>query len=97
MLYVRQMCFKLKRFLVIFCATLFYLFLIGLDVRVLFAPDAQIIHPILWFPFGFFSLTALLFLTIGALVWFYARNRPIAALLFGLSVSLMVFCGRGSA
>jgi signal transduction histidine kinase len=40
--------------------------------------------------FGFSSLVALLFLAVGALVWFYARDRRVALLLFGFCVTVMI-------
>jgi len=44
----------------------------------------------MWLRFGFSAFVALIFLTVGALVWLYARQRQVAALLLGLSLTLMV-------
>jgi len=44
----------------------------------------------IWLPFGFFSFVAFTFLVVGSFVWLFARNRPVAWLLFGFSITVML-------
>src|SRR5579872_6112172 len=51
-------------------------------------------HPasawIVWSGFGFSSFVAFIFLIVGSFVWLFARNRPVAWLLFGFSITVML-------
>ena len=81
------------RVLLIFLALGSYLLFLSLDASRYFPasfssnslPSGQT-----WLYFGFSAVVALVFLAVGALVWLYARNRPVAALLFGFSFSMMI-------
>ncbi|WP_126630348.1 sensor histidine kinase [Dictyobacter alpinus] len=44
---------------------------------------------VLWLRLGLSEFTALSFLAVGSLVWYYANNRLVAVLLFGFCFSLM--------
>ena len=80
---------KIKRMLAIFLASLAYLFLEFLNTQSFFSQNLFDISSSSWLYFGFFSLTAFIFLAVGSLVWLYACDRHIALLLFSASLALM--------
>jgi len=43
-----------------------------------------------WISFGFSLTVALIFLTIGSLIWFYSNERQVAFLLFAFSCAMMI-------
>lgn len=80
---------RTRRILAIVLTTILYFLLLSLDAVKFF------LHPknlsLLGFGrFGFSAFTALMFLTVGSLVWLYARQRGVAQLLFYFSVAMMV-------
>jgi signal transduction histidine kinase len=90
MKYIYRSRVKTKRLFVIIGAFLCYLLLILVDGWSTFPQGINTASPFLWMWFGSSVLIALLFLTIGSLVWRYARNRFIALLLFCFSFTMMV-------
>ncbi len=80
-----------KRALVILCALMSYVLLLFLNAQYVFPPTgaaSAIFLP--WVRFGFSALVALLFLSVGALVWLSARNRLVARLLFCFCAAMML-------
>ncbi len=43
-----------------------------------------------WMSFGFSLTVALIFLTVGSLIWFYSHDRQVAFLLFAFSCAMMI-------
>lgn len=85
-----QLKTPVRRLLLICCATLIYVLLVADDVKKTFLYGLT--HPALalWVQFSTSTLTSLIFLAVGALVWLYARERMAAGLLFGFSCSMMI-------
>ena len=84
---------RIGRLIIIFLALLSYILLFSLNTSRYFSQTLIENHSfpgIMWLQFGFSAFVALTFLTVGALVWLYARQRHVAALLLGLSLALMV-------
>jgi signal transduction histidine kinase len=84
---------RIGRFIIIFLALLSYILLFSLNTSRYFSQSLIENHSfpgIMWLQFGFSAFVALTFLTVGVLVWLYARQRQVAALLLGLSLALMV-------
>ncbi|HZR44068.1 MAG TPA: ATP-binding protein [Ktedonobacteraceae bacterium] len=79
-----------RRLFVILFATVVDLLLLSLNAQYAFMHYTANISSSLWIFFGFSALTSLMFLSIGSLVWLYARNRPVALILFSFSMSMMV-------
>ncbi|HLX57729.1 MAG TPA: ATP-binding protein [Ktedonobacteraceae bacterium] len=92
MKYLNWVRSRAGRFPVIFSAIIVYFLLLDLG-GLRFFPQGGANATALasfWFLFGFSSLTALMFLTIGSLVWLFARNRRVALLLFCCSFTMMI-------
>lgn len=81
---------KTRRLVIIGVAFLCYLWLIVANALSTFSQAGNRNSPSLWAFSGSSALIALLFLATGALVWYYARNRFVARLLFYFSCSMMV-------
>ncbi len=81
---------KTKRLVIIGVTFLCYLCLIVANAVSTFSHADNRDSPSLWAFCGSSALIALFFLATGALVWYYARNRFIALLLFCFSCSMMV-------
>src|SRR5579883_3179116 len=81
---------KTKRLVIVGVMFLCYLCLIVANAVSTFSRVENRDSPSLWAFCGSSALIALLFLATGALVWYYARNRFIALLLFCFSCSMMV-------
>src|SRR6266567_9266784 len=80
------------RLFIIFLALAVFFFLLALDALRYFPLSVSEIHS-LWLPwllFGFSAFVALMFLSVGALVWLYARDRLVATLLFCFSLAMAV-------
>src|SRR6266700_7685741 len=75
------------RALVVLVAVLIYAVLLIADgTHSHFVPSSLY----LWLTFGFSAFVALIFLSVGSLVWLYARDRNVAALLFASCCASMV-------
>src|SRR5579885_682015 len=81
---------KTRRLVIIGVAFLCYLWLIVANAMSTFSQIGNRNSPSLWAFSGSSALISLLFLATGALVWYYARNRFVARLLFYFSCSMMV-------
>lgn len=83
---------RAARTLLIFLIVSLYAFLVILD-GLSSIPDAHV-HPasawMIWSGFGFSTFVAFIFLIVGSFVWLFARNRPVAWLLFGFSITVML-------
>lgn len=80
---------KTKRLGVVIGALLCYFLLLLIDAVRTFSHGINTVSLLLWMCFGSSVLIALLFLAVGSLVWYYARNRFIASLLFCFSFAMM--------
>ena len=86
-----RMSMRARRMLAVFAAVLIY--------AVLLIADATHSHFVslafhLWLGFGFSAFVALIFLSVGSLVWLYAHDRRVAVLLFSsCCASLALFSG----
>ncbi len=85
MKYLRFIRLRARRLLLISCGVVAYFILLVFNAQISFQ---HLTNP--WLSFGFSSLTSLMFFSIGALVYLYARNRIVAILLFCLSLNMMV-------
>jgi signal transduction histidine kinase len=75
------------RALVVLVAVLIYAVLLIADgMHSHFVPSSLY----LWLTFGFSAFVALIFLSVGSLVWLYARDRNVAALLFASCCASMI-------
>lgn len=81
---------KTRRLVVVSVAFFCYLLLILANTMSTFSHAFNLASPFQWTLFGSSTLIALLFLAIGSLVWYYARNRFIALLLFCFSFAMMI-------
>ena len=84
---------RMKRLLAIFVSLMCFIALLSLDASRYFPIALANNTSFPWLPwllFGFSAFVALIFLAVGVLVWLYARQRPVAALLFGFSFAMMV-------
>ncbi|HEV7236408.1 MAG TPA: hypothetical protein VGN15_09520, partial [Ktedonobacteraceae bacterium] len=84
---------RVGRIIIILLALISYILLFYLNTSRYFSQsliDNHSFPGIMWLRFGFSAFVALIFLTVGALVWLYARQRQVAALLLGLCLTLMV-------
>ena len=91
MKYLNWVRIRTGRFLVILFAIIVYFFLLYMGGFSFFSQGGASAADIatFWFRFGFSSLIALVFLTVGSLVWLFARDRPVALLLFCSSFTMM--------
>ena len=87
-----QVHLRAKRVLLIVCALIIYVLLVVLNIQHFFLrtgmPPTLLL--VSWTRLGFSALVALLFLSVGALVWLYARNRLMAGLLFCFCIAMMI-------
>ncbi|HET9921724.1 MAG TPA: ATP-binding protein [Ktedonobacteraceae bacterium] len=81
---------KTRRLYVSAGTLLLYVLLVVMDLSRTFISAKDITSLSTWVYFGCSCVTALLFLAIGNLVWLYARERVVAALLFCFSLAMMV-------
>src|SRR5947207_9434317 len=78
---------RARRVLAVFGAVLIYAVLLIADgTHSHFNPSSFY----LWLTFGFSAFVALIFLAVGSLVWLYARDRNVAALLFASCCASMI-------
>src|SRR6266446_8015821 len=79
-----------QRFLMTVFAFCLYCSLLAIDGRLFFpAQVAGASFFVALARFGFSSLVALLFLAVGSLAWFYARQRLVGWLFFGFCLAMM--------
>ncbi len=83
---------RARRLFVIFVAAVAYVILAFVDVGQTSSHVTTIYSLMLplWVSFGFSFSVALIFLSVGSLIWFYSRNRQIALLLFAFSSATMI-------
>ena len=83
---------RATRTLIIFLNVSLYAFLVILDG--LSSSPGVHAHSalawLIWLSFGFSAFVAFIFLIVGSFVWLFARNRPVAWLLFGFSTTVML-------
>lgn len=91
MRYVQWARFRFGRLLTVCLAVLAYFLLLILDGQYSFSQKIISDSPLFltWARFSFSAFVALLFLSLGILVWLYARSRRIALLLFCFSFTMM--------
>ncbi len=89
---VGQLRSRATRILIIFLNSSLYVVLVVLDS--LYSIPGAAAHPatewLRWMSFGFSAFVALIFLCVGSFVWLFARNRPVAWLLFLFSSAVML-------
>lgn len=87
MRYLHWLRIRVGRTLAALLAILVYFLLLTIDALRFFPHHMDTLS---WVRYGFSAFVGLLFLAVGALVWLYARKRPVALLLFGFSLTMMV-------
>src|SRR5437879_107502 len=92
MRYVSWVHVRMGRLLAVLITLFIYTLLMVLDGLRFFSPGVAKPFSLaqMWIFFGFSAFVALIFLTIGAFVWLYARDRRVALLLFLFSLSMMI-------
>src|SRR5712671_1931667 len=92
MKYISWVRFRIGRLLSILLAIIACIFLLTVDGLRFFPQDLANSSSLFltWARFGFSALVALMFLSVGALVWLYARSRNVALFLFCFSFTMMV-------
>src|SRR5579859_5064039 len=80
---------RAKRALVVFFALILYGALLFASAEYTFQYSKNSASLLLWGSFGFSAFTGLIFLAVGSLVWIYVKERRVALVLFGLSLTMM--------
>ena len=81
---------RAKRALVVFFALILYGALLFASAEYTFQYSRNSASLLLWGSFGFSAFTGLIFLAVGSLVWIYVKERTVALVLFGLSLTMMI-------
>lgn len=86
---------RVGRWLLILMASGLYVFLLVLDVLNFFPPESRV-FPSNVVHFSLAAFTALVYLTVGSVVWLYARQRRVAGLFLCFSLAMMVTFATGA-
>lgn len=84
--------FRVNRLAIILGAFILYFVLAFVDAQQTFTHITafhSFILPV-WVSFGFSLTVALIFLTVGSLIWFYSHDRQVSFLLFAFSCAMMI-------
>jgi signal transduction histidine kinase len=87
MRYVQWARVRSGRLLAVLPIALIYFLLLTVDALRFFPHHMTTLS---WTEYGFSVFVALLFFAVGALVWLYARSRPVALLLLGFCFAMMM-------